>query len=323
MANQAEQQGLKIESAVEPIREGAQVVSGVLGEVEGLVSAIDHGFQVAQHGVDPGELGQLARLARAHNDVGVSAARFDDAGKAVQAIATHVAAGQEVVLGPVGDGLTGEAGQGRDLHPQRMPCIAGADRGDDGHLVGRATTADTWAFAAKVGVVELHVAAQRLLTVALGHGGHQLVVDQPGGAVAGAQLALERQGRQAGLVLADQENRQEPGAQRQLGAVHHRAGRQRGLVPAASTLEELARPVAHHVVLRRRTARADKSIRPAQLNQRCGALLFRAVAAEKLRQRHPGLELHSVHWHGWLSVVNASKPTRGVDHQMSLSELHD
>ena len=90
MADQAQQQALEIESAVEPIREGTQVMGGVLGELEGLVRAVDQGLEVAQHGIDPSELGQVARLARAHNDVGVSAARVNDAGKAVQSIAAHV-----------------------------------------------------------------------------------------------------------------------------------------------------------------------------------------------------------------------------------------
>ena len=50
--------------------------------------------------------------------------------------------------------------------------------------------------------------------VALGHGAHDLVMHQPGRRVAHAEVALERQGRQPGLGLADQVDRQEPGRQR-------------------------------------------------------------------------------------------------------------
>ena len=44
-------------------------MSGVLGKLESFVSAVDQGLEVAQHGVDPDELGQFARLARTHDDV--------------------------------------------------------------------------------------------------------------------------------------------------------------------------------------------------------------------------------------------------------------
>ena len=44
---------------------------------------------------------------------------------------------------------------------------------------------------------------------------------QPGGAIAGTQVALERQRRQPGLVLADEVGGQEPRSQWQLGAVQH------------------------------------------------------------------------------------------------------
>jgi len=60
---------------------------------------------------------------------------------------------------------------------------------------------------------------------------------------------LEYQCRQAGLGLADEASGQEPSCQWQLGVLHQAARRQRGLVSAALTLEELARTVTNDKVL--------------------------------------------------------------------------
>ena len=174
-----------------------------------------------------------------------------------------------------------------------------------------------------MGVIALNPARQRRLAVALGHGPHQLVVDQPGRAIAGAELAHECKGRQPRLGLADQEDRQKPGAQRQLRAVEQAARRQRGLVPAAAALEQLARPVANDVVRFARAARAAKAVGPTQRDQRRRALFFRAIALEEIRQGHAALELDSVHGHGWLSKVDASQHRQPQAHWMSQAEVHD
>jgi hypothetical protein len=41
-------------TAIEPVGEGTEVALSVLAEVEGLVGAIDHVLEIAQHRVDPG-----------------------------------------------------------------------------------------------------------------------------------------------------------------------------------------------------------------------------------------------------------------------------
>jgi hypothetical protein len=79
VAEQPMQQRRQVEAAVNPIGKGAEVVAGVLAEIERLVRAIDHRLKVAQDRVDPLQLRQLERLALANNDVGVGAICVDDA----------------------------------------------------------------------------------------------------------------------------------------------------------------------------------------------------------------------------------------------------
>lgn len=323
MADQVGDHLAQVEAAIESVAEGAEVVAGVFGELEGLVGPADHGLEVAQNGVDPGEQRQVTRLAIGHDDVGVRAAGGDDAGKAVQAIAAHIASRRQMHTSPVGDGLGGEAWECAELDAQGMAGVAGGDGGHEGHLVGRAPTANARTLAAEVGVIELDHARQRCLAVAQGHGMHQLVMDQPGGAVGGAQMAHQGQGRQPSLGLADQVHRQEPGPQGQLGAVHQGARRQRGLVSAGSALVELARAMPDDVVIGPVATRAAKALGPALRGQRRCALRFAAVAGEELGHGHPGLKLHSVHRHRWLPFNDGAQLRHPQAHQMSLAEVRD
>lgn len=68
VSNHALQERLDIDPVVDPVREGAEVVVGVLAETERLVAPANYHFEVAQDGVDPGELRQAARLAPADDD---------------------------------------------------------------------------------------------------------------------------------------------------------------------------------------------------------------------------------------------------------------
>src|SRR6516165_4166977 len=81
------EQGARVEAAVEPVGEAAEIVGRILGEVECLVGTVQGGLQVAEDRIDPVELRQLARLASAHNDPGMRAACLDNTGKARQAVA--------------------------------------------------------------------------------------------------------------------------------------------------------------------------------------------------------------------------------------------
>lgn len=103
--DEASDEAAQIEAAVEPASEGGEIGLGVLGVVEGVKGAGQGGLQVAQHGVDPGELGQIARLALPDNDGRVQAAGVCDGGEARQAIASDLGAGHQGSLGPVAHGL--------------------------------------------------------------------------------------------------------------------------------------------------------------------------------------------------------------------------
>jgi hypothetical protein len=85
--------------------------------------------------------------------------------------------------------------------------------------------------AANPGVVDLHVAMQRLAS-GVHHRTPKFVQHEPRGLVsANAQLALQQQRGDAALVGRHQVRRPKPGRQRGLGPVEHRPGRQRHLVP--------------------------------------------------------------------------------------------
>ena len=295
MAERVAQRLVQVHSPVEAIREGAEVLVGVLAELQGPVGFVHQIFEVSADGADLLEQRHLTGQVLIQNAVGVGAAGVDRAGKAFHAITAHIAARHQIVTRLGGDGLTGEASNLSELDLHRMALVIGRDRRDDGNPVGPGATADTLARILQVGVIDFDRARQGLLTATQRHGLHQLLVDQPGRAVAGAQVTNEGQGQQPRLVLVDQVDRQVPGCQRQLGAVHDRARRQRGLRHEAAALEKLAYPVTDHVVLGRRTAQTAQTLRSSMCHLRRRTLRFGAVAKEEIEHRHVRLELNSVH----------------------------
>ena len=172
---------------------------------------------------------------------------------------------------------------------------------------------------APVGIVQMDDASQRLGVIALDHGMHQLVpgglplvvLDQPGGVGVDAQLPAQAQGRDAVLVpwglplvvLGQQVDRQEPDAQRQVGAREQGAGGQRGLMLAAVALEH--RATAQLAVAGMPAVRAAEPARPTHAHQGVAALGLAAVAFEEGRQAHAGLRRFSTAaggstgWHSW------------------------
>jgi hypothetical protein len=288
----------QVESMVEPVGEGCEVGLGVFAEFQRLVGAGQHGLEVAQHRVDPLELGQITRLERPHYLGRVNATGLGDRGKAGQPVTEHRRIGQQAGLGPLGNGLECESADQIELHAHRLARGIERHRRHERHLVLRASARLAFrALTTEVGVVQLHRATQLAGRFLLGHRVVDLVVQQPGRGVAHPQIALEGQRRDAGLGLADQVHGQEPSRQRQLGVLHERSGGQRSLVPTGAALEQLSGTVIDHVVLRALTARAAKPARPAGAANRFGALLFGAEAGQKLRDRHARLELDLVAGH--------------------------
>ena len=171
--------------------------------------------------------------------------------------------------------------------------------GDEGDLVLRAPPIGAaGALAAEVGVIGTHIAAERACGLALVHRLHDLVLEQPGRAVRHPEVATQLQSRHVGLRLRDQIDRQEPGGQRQMAALHHRPHAQAALVLAA-----LAQPVGlvtapEGVGVDTATARAGKALWPAPLDESRLALGLSAVAGQECAQGQAGLHLDLIDCHG-------------------------
>jgi hypothetical protein len=75
-----------------------------------------------------------------------------------------------------------------------------------------------------------------MVLVGLSHHAAYLLLQQPSGPVGDAELPHQRKRRQPSLGLTEEVEREEPCAQRQLGAVKHNPGGERRLVPAGGAL---------------------------------------------------------------------------------------
>lgn len=225
-----------------------------------------------------------------------------DGGKARQPVGKHGTPRRQAGLGPLLDGLEGEAGDGGEFNSQRMALIGERDGGNERNFILRASTGGSAAtLAAQVGIVDVDLAFENIPRLALCHRAHQLVVDQPGRRVAHPQLSHERERRQPGLGLADEVDREKPDGQGQFGALHDGAGDQRGLMPTGMALKKRMGSPAHPAVGGPITAGATKPGRPARVLQCRLALRFGPVALKECRHRKTGLKLNSIHCHGFTS----------------------
>lgn len=153
------------------------------------------------------------------------------------------------------------------------------------------------AFAAEVGVVDLHEALESSGFFALGHGLHDLVLEAPGAAVGHTEVALEFERGEFGLGRGQQIDRQEPRRQRQLRVLQQRAADQRRLVLAGAALvvdlrttpEARSAPIA--------AGRTAKSLRPARPVERAATLRFAAILFKESGQWQVRLKLDQVHAH--------------------------
>jgi len=136
----------------------------------------------------------------------------------------------------------------------------------------------------------LDLSPQHVGLLPLGHRPQDLVVQQPGGVVVHAQVAAELQRGDARLGLADQVKGQKPGRQRQLGGLHDRAGRERGLMSAAAALIALEPTAIDQPMLLSIAAGTAKPIRPSSLLQGSLTLLLGAIEPLETRQREAKLE---------------------------------
>lgn len=176
-----------------------------------------------------------------------------------------------------------------------MAVVVDFHRGDEhGLAFGAASALAAAALAPDDGVVGNNHAGEEATGLALGHGFEEFVLEPPGGAIAHAEMAFERQCREVVLVLRHQVHGLKPFAQRQLGALEQGSARQRGLHPTLRTLP-VGAPVGVEATVRGGSAvRTDEPLRPPRRLQGRGALGFGAVACEEIVQGHARLELNRV-----------------------------
>src|SRR5687767_9857878 len=130
---------VELEAAVEAVGEAGEVALGVLG-ADVVVGAGDRGLAVAQHRVHPPErrpLGGPPAGAGDHRDM--SAAGLLDRRPAGEPVADDVAASGAVTLGELLDLLLAKALDHAELEPARLAIRRGLDRGADRGLAGGAS----------------------------------------------------------------------------------------------------------------------------------------------------------------------------------------
>ena len=170
-----------------------------------------------------------------------------------------------------------------------MPVLTQFHRADDEQFahVRNAVARDRIGFAPErnLGFIDLGDALEHR-PVRIDHRPPELLEKQPGGLVAAqAELCLGLLGRQSVGVAGEQADRLEPGAERQVAAVHHRPGGDRGLSAALGTLPR--KPLATQLpALPPVALRADEAFGPSVGEHVASA---RGIVREfpvKCRQRH-------------------------------------
>ena len=311
----------QVEATVEAVGEACEVAVSVLAVVQRMEGPCQSRLQVAEHRVDPLELGQIAGLEATHDDRHVNAPCVGHRCETAQTIAGHDTARHQVGLRPLANRRQSEAADEIELQVHRMALLVERNGSHEWHLVLGATAGlAASALATEVGVIDLNLTTQAMGAFLLGHGVIDLLVQQPSRSVAHANLALERHRRQPGLGLADEVDGQEPSGQWQFGVLHQAAGGQRRLMTAGVALKEITCAVADNTVPGCAAARAAKAVRPARALDRLGALRFGAKDAEELGNRNALLKLDSVVGHGMRSVLTRPHATGSLAHRVSLAE---
>ncbi len=204
----------------------------------------------------------------------------------------HDRAGLGGRLGEVAQRGCGRVGE--HLEAQASGAVtADLDRDSDQHLLSALAPASEALFvAAEEELVDLDLALERL-TLRGDHRAAQLLENQPPGFIPRqAELALELLGRDPRMVCGDQVRGPKPRPKWCPRAVHHRARRHRGLMPARRANPQVPARLAARPTTA--TARTDEPLRPARGKQKLAAGLLRGEALLELqdrprvrRSRHP------------------------------------
>jgi len=129
-------------------------------------------------------------------------------------------------------------------------------------------------------------------------------------------MALELQGGQPSLGLAEEVDREKPPGQRQLGAVEQLTGGQRGLSMAGVTPAQPTAATDHAAVGACVAAAADEAIWQTSTAHGSGAAGYGAKALNELGQRHALLELDGVVSHSVDAWVRCHHLARQVAHHV-------
>jgi hypothetical protein len=177
----------QIEPMVEPVGEGAEVGLGVLAVLQRLEGARHHGLQVAQHGVDPLELGQVPGIERAQRPGLVDTSGFGDQGETPKAVPGDDGLGQQAGLSPLGNGFRRETANHIELKPDRLTDVIHRDGGNKENLVPQTPAGlASGGFTDELSLAQPHGTAEQSGGLLAGHGVVNVVVEQLSSGVAQA-----------------------------------------------------------------------------------------------------------------------------------------
>ena len=225
------------------IDHGGEIALHIPLKLERMVSTGKACFEIAQHSINPLELGQISGFATIGNDNCMGTAGIRYAVEARESIGQHLALGIECSARPAFYCGTGKA---RNHRKSRIDGMALCIYRDGGHKVDfvLGTSSDLAAsiFPAQIGIIGLYSALQGIDFLAFEHRLHQLVVDAPSRGVADSQLS--HQGGECGqtrLSLTNQVNGEKPSRQGQAGALKEGSGNPGSLMTTLAALKRLAR----------------------------------------------------------------------------------
>jgi len=286
---------IQFEATIEAIGELTQVATEMLS-LKRMIGPMKGVFHVAQHGVDPCEFGLFnAGRSTAGGDTPVRTG-LNDGPETGQPIRGHFRLWRQVLARPTINRSTAKALKRGHAHGQGAAIAATGHRRHKWGLAGSTTaTLAASTLSTPEGIVDLNLAAQGLAVVALAHGLHQLVLDQPGRVVGDPKVARQGHRREAALALGQQKYGQKPCRQWQLGVREHRIGGQGGLMMASMALNQL--PGFQSAVAVVFTLRAAEPARPPQLEKRLPACVFGSVVFKEFGQAHAFLELDCIPGH--------------------------
>ena len=272
----------------------------IFTKLKGMVSPGTTRFEIAKHGVDLAELGNIPRRAAICDDHRMHPSRIGYAVEARKAIREDLTFGIQSGAPPVFYGGTGESFNACQSCVDGMPLLIHRDGRDKRYFVfGASSRFATGSFLAQIGVISLYGALQRIERFAFQHGLHELIMESPGCGVANAALATQRQRGQPRLRLADQVNGQKPEGHRQTSPLKEDPANQRSLVAAMAALKCLARAAFQNRMPGSvTTLGAMKSVWPMRRFQGCSTLLLGIKTPHKIGERQSVLKVHAVHRHG-------------------------